>query len=186
MAITGNPSISALLATATEMLVDPINLLPQGKLAAGVGILKHSDIVQKLPEFSKSIIKEPLYHGTSADKDFGSSFRKSQKGNFVSPDSGVASAYSLDNDSMKLVYEGGKFIPRNTSSRVIPVYANIQNPYKLTAEEIDKYKKVENYAKYQKDMMQKAKMDGYDAIIYPDGAISVADPKQLVSALVGK
>ncbi|MEY4408026.1 MAG: hypothetical protein RL345_2492, partial [Chloroflexota bacterium] len=72
---------------------------------------------------------EPLvaYHGTSKDKPF-SSFTRNAQGTWFTSDPESASSYAMTNDSQKVVYEDGRYVSKNTSSHVIPVYLSIKNP----------------------------------------------------------
>ena len=146
------------------------------------GMVDFQAIVDAFADFGKSLIKKPLFHGTSVDKPFDD-FKANPRGIFLTEDPKVASDYAKDNDSQKVVYEDGKYVNKNTASRVMPVYANIQNPYRLSPEEAQQFKYTTNYAKYQREMTVRAKAAGHDAIIYPDGAIAVFSPDQIKSAI---
>jgi hypothetical protein len=170
---------------------EPLNkLIPSLNKKGGVSqVLDTKTFLGSFPEFSKTVLKDdkgdliPLYHGTSKDKDFGSSFAKSKRGIFLSKDPNVANEYAKQNDSQDIVYEGGRFVHKNTASRVIPVYAKIENPYTLEGEEAKKYMYSSNYATAQRKIMEEAIAKGHDAVLYPDGAIVVADPRQIESAI---
>lgn len=123
-----------------------------------------------------------LYHGTSKDTDF-KVFKENPRGIFLTESPKEASTYSMENDSMGYTYDGWKPIPKNTSSRVMPVYANVQNPYHLTPPEAKEYQTAKSYRVFQKNIMTKAKAMGYDAVIYPDGSIAVANAAQIQSAI---
>lgn len=146
------------------------------------GALNFEDIVKSFPSFGKSLIKKALYHGTSSDIPFNN-FKKNSRGIFLTEDPRVASDFARDNDSKTLKYENGRFVNKNTSDRVHQVYANIQNPYHLTPEEVRVFQRTENYAKMQREFKNKAEQLGHDGIIYPDGSIVAFSPDQIVSAI---
>lgn len=178
---------SAALATAGEMLADPLNLIPGGKGVAAVGAIASKDFLKVFPDFAKSIFKQgddliPLYHGTSKDVPF-KDLKSSTRGIWLTKDPKGASQYAMENDSMGYAQDGWKLTPKNTASRVMPVYAKVENPYTISGDEAVAYSRAENYVKYQREKMAWAKANGYDAIIYPDGAIAVADAKQIKSAI---
>lgn len=155
-----------------------------------VGMMDRTAFLQKNPQFSATIFKDSeglpkeLYHGTSKDKPF-KAFAKNRRGNFIGEDPAIASQYAVENDSMNLVYDGRRYVKVNDSPNVRPVFVNIQNPYEVQGEELATYVRSSNYAKAQRDIMDRAKALGHDAVIYPDGGIAVADPKQLKSSITG-
>jgi hypothetical protein len=66
---------SAALATAGEMVADPLNFISGAKGVAAVGAIASKDFLKLFPKFSKSVIKEgedltPVYHGTQVHKRF--------------------------------------------------------------------------------------------------------------------
>ncbi len=69
---------SAALATAGEMAADPLNLIPGGKGVAAVGAIAFKDLLKIAPDFAKSIIKEPVYHGSV--NEIKGSFRLPKEG----------------------------------------------------------------------------------------------------------
>lgn len=160
----------------------------RGKFGQG-GAIDPDVFLKDFPEFIGSAIKDTagklkvLYHGTSADKIFDN-FKANKRGIFLTDEPSVASMYAKDNDSKGPVFDhsSGKYVNKNTADRVIPVYANIKNPYKLTEAETNQFKYATNYAKMQREFTEKVKAQGHDGIIYPDGAIVAFDPKQIVSA----
>ncbi|UOF80613.1 hypothetical protein [Caudoviricetes sp.] len=158
----------------------------------GIGHLASDAFLKMFPDFAKTTLQKegqliPLFHGTSKDKPF-TSFKESGRGIWLTSDPKSASQYAVENDAMTIKYNFEKraFEDLNTSARVIPVYANVKNPYKPSEEEFQKMKMTENYAKAQKILMEKAKKEGYDAIDYGGGVIAVASPKQLQSTLSPK
>ena len=144
-----------------------------------------TEFAKEFPEFSESLLKTPLYHGTSKDAPF-KEFKDSSRGTFVTANKADASAYALENDSQKLVYEGGKYEAKNTASRVMPVYVNAKKIMKLSEEEVKAYQKTTNYAKFQKEMVHKAKLGGFDAIDYGGGTFAIVNTKSIKSALSPK
>lgn len=161
-----------------------------GKGAMLVGAMSPKTFLQKNPEFANTIFKDAegnikeLYHGTSKDKDF-KVFAVNKRGNFVGESPKQASDYALENDSMGYNNDWGKLTPKNTASQVKPLYVNVQSPYYPEGEELAKYVRSNNYAKAQRELMDKAKALGHDAVIYPDGGIAVASPRQIKSSLTG-
>lgn len=157
----------------------------------GQGGAIHPQLAEDLYKMGNSVIRgvdgllKVLYHGTSSDKIFGSSFKKNSRGIFLTDDPKVASQYAKDNDSKNLKYnpDTRRYEDVNSADRVVPVYADIRNPYTLTSEEVSKYQRSSNYAKSQRELMAKAIATGHDGIIYPDGAIVAAEPSQIKSAL---
>ena len=124
-----------------------------------------------------------VYHGTSKDKDF-TSFNVGMRGAWFTSSPEEASMYSKENDSQGYKYEGGKFIAKNTASRVMPVYLSIQNPYDLTKDDLEKLKGGSNYAAAQKDIFTKARLQGFDGIDLGDGIwVVLKSPNQIKSAI---
>lgn len=124
-----------------------------------------------------------LYHGTSKDQDF-SSFRAGNRGIFLADSAEEASMYAMDNESMGFKPGPGWTMERtNTASRVMPLYARIENPYVPSSEEFEQYRLTENYAKAQREMAANAKAAGYDGIKLPGGVWVAFDPKQIKSAV---
>lgn len=181
-------TLHATIDTVKELPDDPMNFVGSG--AKLVGAMSPKVFLQKNPEFANTIFKDAegnikeLYHGTSKDKDF-KKFSLNQRGNFIGQDPKMASQYAIENDSMGYHNDWGKLTPKNTASQVKPLYVNVQSPYYLEGEELAKYVKASSYAKAQREIMFKAKSLGHDAVIYPDGGIAIADPKQIKSSITG-
>ena len=143
------------------------------------------------PEFKKwfgnSVVVgedgEPLqmYHGTSKDKDFNK-FNVGMRGVWFTPNPSDASGYAESNDSQKVVYENNRYVSKHTSSRVIPAYLRIENPYTLTQEEMDKLKYANNYVALQRTIFANAKYKGYDGVIWGDSHV-VFDKSQIKSSI---
>lgn len=160
----------------------------RGKFGQG-GAIDPDVFLKDFPEFVSSVIKDTagklkvLYHGTSADQIFDN-FKANKRGIFLTDDPSVASMYARDNDAKGPKYDSstGKYVNKNVADRVIPVYADIKNPYKLSEKEAHDFKYTSNYAKMQRDLTARVKAQGHDGIIYTDGAIVAFDPKQIVSA----
>ena len=160
------------------------------------GVLSVSDDVieiQKLTTWfgkSKVVDKDgkPLvvYHGTSKDIDF-TKFKIGKRGAWFTTSAEEASGYALQNDSQKVKAEWdatkGRMVYTdiNTASRVIPVYLKIENPAKLTKEELEGFKFAKNYSKYQADLFDKYKRMGHDGVDFENGVFVVFDPTQIKS-----
>ncbi|MFM9826631.1 phage tail tape measure protein, partial [Flavobacterium sp.] len=124
------------------------------------------------------------YHGTSKDQLFENknredlNFRKTQRGVFITTNPAYASAYSMDNDSMNTMsaITGRK----NRNSRVIPIELDVKNPYIMSNDEIYDYDRAKSYIKFQREIANKARRLGHDAVDYGHGTISyIGDPKNL-------
>lgn len=155
--------------------------------------IRYSLAQTKTPEFkrwfgdSKVVDEngEPLvvYHGTSKDKDF-KSFNVGTRGSWFTTSPDEASSYAKDNDSQGYKYEGGKFIAKNTASRVVPVYLSIKNPYVLTDEDNKLLSAPGNYANAQRIVFGKAFAKGADGIKIGDGIwVVLKSPTQIKSAI---
>lgn len=132
-----------------------------------------------------------VYHGTSKDKDF-SKFKDQPNGIWFTASPKEASAYAKQNDSMVTRYDPRDgFTHKNTSARVIPVYLSIQNPAKLTDEQLKQLKYATNYRKAQREVFGGLKSQGYDGIIFSDqfglefgdSVFAVFSPSQIKSAM---
>jgi hypothetical protein len=140
-------------------------------------------------EGSKVVDKngDPLivYTGTSKDTDF-KSFKVPRSGAWFTTDPEGASQYAIENDSKKLVPDTSRGSLRyrevNTAARVIPAFLTIKNPYKLTKQEIDQYSKVANYKKFQSDLFDRLRREGYDGVNLDDGIwVVLNSPSQITS-----
>ena len=107
-------------------------------------------------------VPRTYYHGTSKDKPF-TSFNVGRHGAWFTSDPEDASSYAHQNDSMTSVYESGRFVDRNTASRVMPVYLKASNPF--LGERPEKYRNAENYKKAQSDWFDELRAAGYDSWI---------------------
>ena len=130
-----------------------------------------------------------MYTGTSKDRDF-TKFNIPKNGVWFTSNRDEASMYSMTNDSQNLkpVWEMGKPYPRyeatNTASRVMPVYLNITKPYKLTEAENKEYQRTSNYKKWQANLGNRLRLQGYDGIDWGNGVWSViGKPEQIKSAM---
>jgi hypothetical protein len=123
-----------------------------------------------------------MYHGTSKDVDF-KRFNIGQRGAWFTADPKGASMYATSNDSQKMVYEGGKFIDKNTASRVIPAYLSIQNPYTPTSDDERRLRTEGSYATVQRDIFSKARSAGHDGIDLGGGVWIAFKPEQIKSAI---
>lgn len=128
-----------------------------------------------------------VYHGTSKDTNF-SKFKEKQNGIWFTSSPEAASTYADQNDSMKTSYEMGPsgemiFKDINTASRVLPLYLSIQNPAKLSDEQMNKLKFSSNYTKAQREVFGDIMRAGYDGIDFGDGIYVVFKATQIKSAL---
>ena len=127
-----------------------------------------------------------LYHGTSKDTDF-KDINVNKNGAWFSTKPEDASKYSIENDSMGHTYEGGKFVPKNTASRVIPAYVRAENPYTLSEEDLKFLNSSPNYKKLQGMLFDKLRAKGHDAVDFGGGTWAViGDKKQIRSAILSK
>jgi ribosomal protein S18 acetylase RimI-like enzyme len=127
-----------------------------------------------------------VYTGTSADVDF-KSFKAPKNGIWFTDSTEGASQYAVENDSMGHIFEGGKYVPKNTASRVIPVYLSIQNP-KVYAEWPDVIKYASNYKKAQGALWEQLKRAGHDGVVFRDathGDVFVAFESAQVKSAIG-
>jgi len=127
-----------------------------------------------------------LYHGTSKDVDFNK-FKVPRNGVWLTPDPNIASMYAKENDSQDFKRIDGKFVATNKASRVMPVWANISNPYTLTQEDLESFG--DDYQKDQKVLFDRLRKEGYDGahiegVIgeYDDVWVVLDSPTQIKSA----
>ena len=180
--------LTRMLQDLTKHFQDPMNFI--GGAGGMAGMMSRETLKKTAPDFLDTVFKHPdgsikeLYHGTSIDKEF-TSFKKSKRGTFLIEDPKQASAYAKSNDSkgLKFNQDTMRYEEVNTKDRVHPVFAKVLNPYQLSEEDIKVYVRTENYAKFQREIMDKAKAKGHDAVIYPDGGIAIADPSQIISSI---
>jgi len=125
---------------------------------------------------------ERWYHGTSKDVDF-SKFKIGRHGAWFARDPKDASMYAENNDSQGHKYEGGKFIPTNTRSRVIPVHLKLGKSH--TGPLPEGVLGAQNYKKAQSEWFDQLRAQGYDSWT-PEGqnvAVILKDPTQIKSAI---
>jgi GNAT superfamily N-acetyltransferase len=124
-----------------------------------------------------------VYHGTSKDQDF-SKFNKKQTGIWFTDSTEQASSYAKENDSRKTVQVPGtwKYEEVNTSSRVYPVYLNIENPLKVEGDILKKWRSASNYTKGNKELISYAKRMGHDGLDFNNGIYVAFEPTQVKSA----
>lgn len=144
-------------------------------------------------EFGQGVVRDELgepkvfFHGTSKDKEFNT-FKVNQRGSMFTDNAESGSRYAENNDSMGYTYGQDPvtrkmgFQKTNTNPRVLPVFLHSNNPYKLTPEEVAGFRTVENYAKFQRELVARAKVKGHDSIDWEDGNITVFSPQQIKSA----
>lgn len=127
-----------------------------------------------------------VYTGTSADVDFDA-FRVPKRGTWFSKDPEYASSYALDNESMGFTKDGHKLTPKNTASRVIPAYLDIQNPFMMTDEVFRSRLQVPGYKAAQARLFDELRIKGHDGVIFPDGTyVVLKSPSQIKSAIGNK
>jgi len=122
-----------------------------------------------------------VYHGTSKDTNFAR-FKVGPRGSWFTQDPEVASQYAKENDSQGHDYSGGRFIPKNTASRVIPAYLSIKNPYVLTEQDHQEMNRT-NYAKAQRDIFTRIRAQGHDGVSMGGGVWVAFGPDQIKSAI---
>jgi ADP-Ribosyltransferase in polyvalent proteins len=161
-----------------------------GKYGRQRGAIDPTAFQLKFPEFIGSKIRDAagklklMYHGTSKDKAF-SDIKAGPRGAWFTDDPTGASEYAKQNDAQKFVYNPDKrtYEDINTSAHVHQVYLNIQKPYELSEIDLAQYHRASNYAKFQKEITEKAKREGYDGIDWGHGIYTAFDPKQIKSAI---
>lgn len=121
-----------------------------------------------------------FYTGTSKDKDF-TGFNVGRHGAWFTRDPEIASQYAENNDSQGHVYDGGRYVPVNTASRVIPAYVKAEKPY--TGEYSGRISG--NYKKDQSDWFDTLRAKGHDAWI-PESSqgqlvVALKEPQQIKS-----
>lgn len=201
----------AALATAGEMLADPLNFIPGAKGVAAVGAIASKDFLKLFPDFAKSVVKEPVYHGSV--NEIKGSFRLPKEGDrqlgihFGSKDAANA---ILNKDSAA----------SNLQHNISEVYLNIKKPLimedqgiwrpKFVVEQLEKesltpqqkqildqYKRnnpqaKEIYSNTTDQSIRKLLQDmGYDGVQYKNlhegkadqWSYIVLDPKQIQSAI---
>jgi ADP-Ribosyltransferase in polyvalent proteins len=182
--------VAVIRANVTEALQKkevpkPLNV---GKFSRQRGAIDPSVFLGKFPDFAASKFKDAMgklmvmYHGTSKDVPF-KDIKANKTGIWVTDNPTDASSYAMENDSMGYTRDGWKLTPKNTASRVMPVYVNAKNLYKLTPEDRAKYKTANNYTKIQTELTERAKALGYDGINWEGGVYTVFSADQVKSAL---
>lgn len=142
------------------------------------------------PEFLRSKMRDAegnlkkFYHGTSKDKDFGE-IKPNTRGAWFTDNPEAASSYAKENDSKGLKWVDGKYHEVNTSDRVHEVYLNLENPYKITPEDIQRLNK-ENYAGAQRDLFAKLRAQGHDGVDFGDGTVVAFKPEGVKSTISPK
>jgi hypothetical protein len=125
------------------------------------------------------------YTGTSKDVPF-KKFNVPRNGTWFTSDPKDASGYAVQNDSMNLRRIPGthRFEEVNTASRVIPAYLRVENPYSLTAEDLDRMRKAPNYRREQGIIFDRLRREGYDGVDMGDGiTVVIGNPQQIKSAI---
>ncbi len=127
-----------------------------------------------------------LYHGTSKDQDF-KHFNVPTRGAWFTSDPREASDYSTENDSRTSGWDGRQFVPRNTASRVIPVFVRATNPAVFDGYP-EMIRLATHYAAAQRGWMAALRAEGHDAAVVGlrDGTrhvIVLGGPEQIKSAI---
>lgn len=129
-------------------------------------------------------VPRTYYTGTSKDKYF-TSFNVGRHGAWFTTDPQEASMYAMENDSQRLVWEGGGYKRTNTASRVIPAYLKASNPY--TGDRPQHISNSQNYKKAQSDWFDQLRAAGHDAWVPAsmNGSLAVMlkHPTQIKSAI---
>ncbi len=133
-----------------------------------------------------------FYHGTSKDVDF-KHFKVGSHGAWFTSDPNMASQYAHENDSQNTKYEHGKFVDKNTASRVMPVHLKAERPYTgdhLTDPHTGEYKGARadpgNYKRTQSNWFGQLRDAGFDSWIprsEPGLAVMLEGPHQIKSAV---
>lgn len=119
-----------------------------------------------------------VYHGTSKDVDF-KAFKVNERGAWFTSDPEVASDYASDNDSMNRI--SSLLGKKNRAARVMPVFLQIKNPYTPNKQDSGRLKYATNYAGAQREIVRKAKAEGYDGIDMGGGTWVAFKPEQIKS-----
>jgi hypothetical protein len=125
-----------------------------------------------------------VYHGTSKDVDF-KQFKVGKRGAWFTTERNLASDYSMQNDSMGYkMGPGWSVTETNKASRVMPVYLSIKKPYVMSPSDLDAYATSKiGYAKYQAELFDKLRAQGYDGVNFGGGNWVAFDAKQIKSAI---
>jgi hypothetical protein len=175
----GNYGTSALLATLAA-----IGLVPgAGDAASAAGKTALDSFLARSAVRTEKGDPLRVYTGTSADADFDA-FRVPKRGTWFSKDPEAASLYALDNESMGFTRDGHKLTPKNTASRVIPAYLDIQNPFMMTDEVFNNRLQVPGYKAAQARLFDELRAKGHDGVVFPDGTyVVLKSPSQIKSAI---
>ena len=125
-----------------------------------------------------------MYTGTSKDVDF-KSFKVPKNGVWFTTNPAEASQYAVENDSKEFKYnrDTRQYEEVNTASRVIPAFLSIQNPYKITEDDL-KQINTENYRKAQGQFFDNLRAQGYDGVDFGGGLwVVIGKPTQIKSTI---
>jgi hypothetical protein len=136
-----------------------------------------------------------VYHGTSKDAGF-KNFKVGPRGSWFTEDPDIASSYSIENDSKRLVPDPNGQNPwslkeKNNSARVASVYLNIENPKVLTSQDLSSEVMArggESYARGEAAYFRELKAEGFDGVKVESHAggpttwVVLDKPSQIVSA----
>lgn len=125
-----------------------------------------------------------VYTGTSADKDFDA-FRMAKNGVWFTDSPESASSYAVENDSMGLEYNPNtrRFDAVNSAARVVPVYLNITNPYKLMPADLQRIN-TDKYKSAQAKLFNELRLRGFDGVQLEGGVwVAIGQAGQIKSAI---
>lgn len=165
----------------------------RGPLNKQAGMIDPDVIMSMFPRLSRTAVRSAdglpkrVYHGTSKDVPF-KDIKPTRHGAWFTEHADEASSYAKDNDNQRYKWdsESRSMIQTNTASRVMPVYLDIQKPYKLTPADIDSIWNRGNYKKYQSELFDRVRREGYDGVEMGGGIWVAFKPEQIVSALSPK
>jgi len=164
---------------------------PQSGVGRNGGTGRMTSLYQKALEFNPSTVSkvvdengEPMvmYTGTSVDKDFAK-FKMPRNGVWFTKWADSASDYAMENDSKGLKYnqDTGKYADVNNAPRIIPVFLNVRNQYKMTSADMRRVN-VSNYKSAQSKLFDELK-SSHDGIQWsPPEWVVIGSPTQIKSA----
>jgi hypothetical protein len=125
-----------------------------------------------------------VYHGTSKDVPFRD-IKTNRRGAWFTEYPRIASEFATSNDSQRMTYDPitKTFTHINTASRVMPVYLDLKNPYRMDEKTAEILRTTETYTKTQRDIFDKLKQEGFDGVDFGNGTWVVFDKKSIHSAI---
>lgn len=180
---------------AKDMIENNINLdAIEKQYGDGKDAVPASEVEAKFPHLRDSVVRHPetgelkvVYHGTSKDRDF-KDFNTAGRGSWFSEKPEEASAYAIDNDNKKTVYDPTtrKWERTNEAARVIPVYLNIHNPKVPSEADFKILNGATNYAKAQRDLFNVWRSQGFDGVDMGNGTWVAFNKDQIINAISPK